>query len=209
MTDQEIYNLIFMPGFSTAKIVTDVSGRGVGMDVVNRNVQELRGQIDIRSAKGKGTTFALRLPLTLAIMDGIIVQVGSEQYIIPTLSVVESIRPKREELSTIMENAEMLCIRGKLMPMFRISGLFQLQNAVKNPEDALVIIVEDEGKQVGFMVDSLVGHQQIVIKSLGESVGHLKGISGGAIMADGRVGLILDVTGIVKIAISGSNRIAA
>jgi len=209
MTDQEIYNLIFMPGFSTAKIVTDVSGRGVGMDVVNRNVQELRGQIDIRSAKGKGTTFALRLPLTLAIMDGIIVQVGSEQYIIPTLSVVESIRPKREELSTIMENAEMLCIRGKLMPMFRISGLFQLQNAVKNPEDALVIIVEDEGKQVGFMVDSLVGHQQIVIKSLGESVGNLKGISGGAIMADGRVGLILDVTGIVKIAISGSNRIAA
>jgi two-component system chemotaxis sensor kinase CheA len=122
---------------------------------------------------------------------------------------VESIRPKREELSTIMENAEMLCIRGKLMPMFRISGLFQLQNAVKNPEDALVIIVEDEGKQVGFMVDSLVGHQQIVIKSLGESVGNLKGISGGAIMADGRVGLILDVTGIVKIAMSGSNRIAA
>jgi two-component system chemotaxis sensor kinase CheA len=209
MTDQEIYNLIFMPGFSTAKIVTDVSGRGVGMDVVNRNVQELRGQIDIRSAKGKGTTFALRLPLTLAIMDGIIVQIGSEQYIIPTLLVVESIRPKREELSTIMENAEMLCIRGKLMPMFRISGLFQLQNAVKNPEDALVIIVEDEGKQVGFMVDSLVGHQQIVIKSLGESVGNLKGISGGAIMADGRVGLILDVTGIVKIAMSGSNRIAA
>jgi two-component system, chemotaxis family, sensor kinase CheA len=204
LTDQEIYNLIFMPGFSTAKIVTDVSGRGVGMDVVNRNVQSLRGQIDIHSIQNKGTTFALRLPLTLAIMDGIIVQVGLEQYIIPTLSVVESIRPKREEISTIMGDAEMLCIRGKLLPMFRISSLFQLNNSVEDPTEALVVIVEDEGKKVGFMVDSLVGHQQIVIKSLGESMGHLKGISGGAIMADGQVGLILDVAGIVKLAVAGT-----
>jgi len=208
MTDQEIFNLIFMPGFSTAKIVTDVSGRGVGMDVVNRNVQALRGQIEIHSTQGKGTTFALRLPLTLAIMDGIIVQVGLEQYIIPTLSVVESIRPKREEISTVMGNSEMLCIRGKLLPMFRISGLFQLNDAVQDPTEALVVIVEDEGKKIGFMVDSLVGHQQIVIKSLGESMGHLKGISGGAIMADGQVGLILDVAGIVKLAVAGNSMAA-
>jgi two-component system chemotaxis sensor kinase CheA len=202
LTDQEIYNLIFMPGFSTAKTVTDVSGRGVGMDVVNRSMQTLRGQIDIHSAIGKGTTFTLRLPLTLAIMDGIIVQAGSEQYIIPTLSVVESIRPKSDELSTVMGDSEMLCIRGKLMPMFRISSLFQLQDSVDDPTEALIVIVEDEGKQVGFMVDSLVGHQQIVIKSLGESMGSLRGISGGAIMADGRVGLILDVAGILKLAVA-------
>jgi len=205
LSEQEIYNLIFMPGFSTAKVVTDVSGRGVGMDVVNRNVQALRGQVEIHSVVGKGATFMLRLPLTLAIMDGIIVQVGSEQYIIPTLSVVESIRPKSEEISTVMGNSEMLCIRGKLLPMFRISNLFQLHDAIKDPTEALIVVVEDEGKQVGFMVDSLVGHQQIVIKSLGESMGDLKGISGGAIMADGRVGLILDVAGIVKLAITGMN----
>ena len=205
LSEQEIYNLIFMPGFSTAKVVTDVSGRGVGMDVVNRNVQALRGQVEIHSVVGKGATFMLRLPLTLAIMDGIIVQVGSEQYIIPTLSVVESIRPKPEEISTVMGNSEMLCIRGKLLPMFRISNLFQLHDAIKDPTEALIVVVEDEGKQVGFMVDSLVGHQQIVIKSLGESMGDLKGISGGAIMADGRVGLILDVAGIVKLAITGMN----
>ncbi|MGB9594701.1 MAG: chemotaxis protein CheA [Candidatus Poribacteria bacterium] len=205
LSEQEIYNLIFMPGFSTAKVVTDVSGRGVGMDVVNRNVQALRGQVEIHSTVGKGATFMLRLPLTLAIMDGIIVQVGSEQYIIPTLSVVESIRPKPEEISTVMGNSEMLCIRGKFLPMFRISNLFQLHDAIKDPTEALIVVVEDEGKQVGFMVDSLVGHQQIVIKSLGESMGDLRGISGGAIMADGRVGLILDVAGIVKLAITGSS----
>jgi two-component system chemotaxis sensor kinase CheA len=210
MTEQEIYNLIFMPGFSTAKIVTDVSGRGVGMDVVNRNIQSLRGQIEIHSSRGKGTIFTLRLPLTLAIMDGIIVQVGTEQYIIPTLSVVESIRPKYEEISTIMGNAEMLSVRGKLLPMFRVSSLFQVNDAIQDPTEALIVIVEDEGKQVGFMVDNLVGHQQIVIKSLGDSFNNIKGISGGAIMADGRVGLILDVSGIVKLAVSGTiNEMAA
>ncbi len=204
MFEHEIFNLIFMPGFSTAKVVTDVSGRGVGMDVVNRNIQALRGQIDIRSTNGKGTVFSLRLPLTLAIMDGIIVQVGSEQYIIPTLSVVESIRPRAEELSTIMENAEMLSIRGKFIPMFRVSSLFQVNDAIQDPTEALIVVVEEEGKQVGFMVDSLVGHQQIVIKSLGDSFDNIKGISGGAIMSDGQVGLILDVTGIVKLAVSGT-----
>ncbi len=202
LSDQEIYNLIFMPGFSTAKMVTDVSGRGVGMDVVNRNIQALRGQVEIRTMAGKGTTFAMRMPLTLAIMDGIIVKVGSEQYIIPTLSVVESIRPKQEDISTVMGNAEMISVRGKLIPMFRISRLFGLNDAVKDVTSALVVIVEDEGKQVGFVVDNLVGHQQIVIKSLGESFSNLKGISGGAIMADGRVGLILDVAGITRIAIN-------
>jgi two-component system chemotaxis sensor kinase CheA len=199
MTEQEIYNLIFMPGFSTAKIVTDVSGRGVGMDVVNRNIQSLRGQIEIHSSRGKGTIFTLRLPLTLAIMDGIIVQVGTEQYIIPTLSVVESIRPKYEEISTIMGNAEMLSVRGKLLPMFRVSSLFQVNDAIQDPTEALIVIV-----------DNLVGHQQIVIKSLGDSFNNIKGISGGAIMADGRVGLILDVSGIVKLAVSGTiNEMAA
>lgn len=203
LSDQEIYNLIFLPGFSTADSITDVSGRGVGMDVVNKNVQALRGQVEIHTTPGKGTTFVMRMPLTLAIMDGIIVQVGSEQYIIPTLSVVESIRPKKTDISTVMGKAEMIMIRGRLLPMFRISNLFGVSGAIEDPTEALVIVVEDEGKQVGFMVDNLVGHQQIVIKSLGGIFDGLVGISGGTIMADGRVGLILDVGGIIRLATNG------
>jgi len=202
-SDQEVLNLILKPGFSTAKTVTDVSGRGVGMDVVNRNVQMLRGQVEISSAPGKGTKFTMRLPLTLAIIDGIVVQVGAEQYIIPTLSVVESIRPAKGDVSTVMGRAEVVSIRGQTLPLFRVSRLFGIRDAIKDPAEALVVVVEDEGKQIGLLVDTLVGHHQIVIKNLGEFVGNLTGIAGGAIMSDGRVGLILDVAGIVKLAISG------
>lgn len=200
MTDQEVFNLIFAPGFSTAKVVTDVSGRGVGMDVVNRNIQALRGQVDISSVLGKGTTFSLRLPLTLAIIDGIVVQVGMERYIIPTLSVVESLKPSESELPTVLNSGEMVSVRGRLLPLFRISHLFGIDSAEEDPTKALVVIVEDSDRQVGLLVDDLIGHQQVVIKSLGGILGNITGVSGGAIMADGRVGLILDVGGIVRLA---------
>jgi len=209
MSDQEIFNLIFAPGFSTARKVTDVSGRGVGMDVVMKNLQALRGQIEIDSTKGKGTTFNLRLPLTLAIIDGIIVRVGTERYIIPTLSVVESLRPTKEEIPTVLKKGEMLSIRGQLLPLFRISRLFGISGAEDDPTKALIVVVEDEDKRTGLLVDDLIGHQQIVIKSLGNSNGETTGISGGAIMADGRVGLILDVAGIVKLTAEADDMMAA
>jgi two-component system chemotaxis sensor kinase CheA len=199
MSDQEIYNLIFAPGFSTAKNVTDVSGRGVGMDVVTQNIQALRGQVEIISVPGDGTTFSIRLPLTLAIIDGIIVRIGTERYVLPTLSVVESVRPTQEEIPTVLNRGEMISIRGKLLPLFRISELFGIQGAVEDPTEALVVVVEDEGERTGLLVDDLIGHQQIVIKNLGESTGNITGISGGAIMADGKVGLILDIAGIIKL----------
>ena len=201
MTDQEVFNLIFAPGFSTAQVVTDVSGRGVGMDVVNRNIQALRGQVDITSVLGKGTTFSIRLPLTLAIIDGIVVQVGMERYIIPTLSVVESLRPSENELPTVLNSGEMVSVRGRLLPLLRISYLFGIDSAEEDPTKALIVIVEDSDRQLGILVDDLIGHQQVVIKSLGGILGNITGVSGGAIMADDRVGLILDIGGIVRLAV--------
>lgn len=199
MTDKEIFNLIFTPGFSTAKKITDVSGRGVGMDVVNRNMQALRGKMEIDSTLGKGSVFSMRLPLTLAIIDGIVVRVGTERYIIPTLSVLESLRPTASEIPTVLNRGEMISIRGQLLPLFRISSLFSINEAEQDPTQALVVVVEDGAKQTGLLVDDLIGHQQVVIKSLGGSLGTITGISGGAIMADGRVGLILDVAGIIRL----------
>ena len=200
MTDREVFNLVFAPGFSTAKKVTDVSGRGVGMDVVKRNIEALRGTIELKSELGKGTTVSLRLPLTLAIIDGMIILVGNERYIVPTLSVVESLRPQKKDLSTVYGRGEMLSVRGSLMPLFRASTIFKVNNKKIDPTEVLAIIVENQGRHVALLVDSLIGQQQVVIKNLGEAMGKVQGISGGAIMADGKVGLILDISEIVKIA---------
>ena len=200
LTDQEVWNLIFAPGLSTAKVVTDVSGRGVGMDVVRRNIEQLRGQIEIQSTLGKGTTFSIRLPLTLAIIDGMVIRVGQQRYIIPTLSVVRSVRPAAADLSTVLGRGEMLSLQGKLIPLFRLSRLFDVEGAEQDPTRAIVVIVEDEGRQIGLLTDDLLGQQQIVIKSLGESMQGIQGLSGGAVMPDGHVGLILDVGGLAKLA---------
>jgi len=202
MSDREVFNLIFAPGFSTAKKITDVSGRGVGMDVVKRNLETLRGSVELMSETGKGTTVSMRLPLTLAIIDGMIIRVGRERYIIPTLSVMESLRPRPEDLNTVADKGEMLTVRGRLLPLYRLSKLFEIDGAIQNPSEALVIIVEDQGHNVAFLVDSLIGQQQVVIKSLGEGLGKIQGISGGAIMSDGRVGLILDISGLIKLALA-------
>lgn len=200
LSDREVYNLVFQPGFSTAKVVTDVSGRGVGMDVVKRNIDALRGQIDITSEVGKGTTFSIRLPLTLAIIDGMVIRVGSERYIIPTLSIIRSIRPKPSELSSILGRGEMLAVHGKLLPLFRLDRLFNVSGSEQDATRSIAVIVEDEGRQIGLLIDELLGQQQIVIKSLGEAMRGIPGIAGGAIMPDGHVGLILDVGGLVRLA---------
>jgi two-component system, chemotaxis family, sensor kinase CheA len=200
LTDREIFNTILLPGFSTARKVTDVSGRGVGMDVVKRTIEDLRGNIDIISSPGSGTTISLRLPLTLAIIDGMLVRIGTERYIIPTLSIVESVRPRMQDITTVINKGEMISIRDKLIPLFRLADLFNIKGALKNIEDSIVIVVEDSGSMTGIMVDELLGQQSTVIKSLGALKG-LTGISGGSIMTDGSVGIILDIAGIVKLAV--------
>ncbi len=200
LSEKEIFNMILLPGFSTAKKVTDVSGRGVGMDVVKRNITDLRGNIEISSEPGKGTTFSLRLPLTLAIIDGMLVRIGNERFIIPTLNIVKSIRPKHEDISTVINRGEMIQIRDNLIPLFRLANLFQVEGAKQDVIDGIVIVVEDSGKMAGIMVDELLGQQSTVIKSLGDSMKGLLGISGGSILSDGQVGIILDVPGLVKLA---------
>jgi two-component system chemotaxis sensor kinase CheA len=198
LSDNEIFFLIFEPGFSTADVVTDVSGRGVGMDVVRRQITELRGRIDIQSAKGRGTTFLLRLPLTLAIIDGLIVGVGEERYILPINSVREMLRPTPEMIFTMEGRAEMAMVRGELLPIVRLDRRFAIEGARQNPCEALFVVAEAQGRRFCLLVDELLGKQEVVIKSLGDTFRQVSGISGGAILGDGRVGLILDLNGVLR-----------
>lgn len=193
MSDSEVYSLIFAPGFSTAEKITDISGRGVGMDVVRRNLEAIRGRIDITSTLGKGTTFAIRLPLTLAVTDGMLVRVGEERFIIPLTHIHMSFRPEPSMISTVVGKGEMVLLRGELMPVVRLHRLFDVDNAVQSPLDGLLMIVGDGHKRTALLVDELLGQQQVVAKTLGDGLGKVEGVSGGAILGDGRVGLILDV----------------
>ncbi len=195
-TDSEIYNLIFQPGFSTAEKVTDVSGRGVGMDVVKKAMEKLRGRVEINTRPGEGTTFVISLPLTLAIIEGMLVRVGAERYIIPVFSVLESFRPTKEQYSTVEGKGEMLLSRGRLIPMVRLDRTFKVKGDAADPWESLVVIVEHEGRQMGLLLDELLGKEEVVIKSMGAAMQNINGIAGGAIMGDGRVGLILDMAGI-------------
>ena len=199
-TEREIINLIFEPGFSTAEKVTDVSGRGVGMDVVKRNIESMRGQVEVTTKPGNGSIFSIRIPLTLAIIDGMAVNIGGEKYIIPTLSIEMSLRPKEKDLTLVMDKGEMLDVQGRLIPVIRLYRLFEVENAIEDPTKALLVVVEEDGRKAGLLVDKLLGKQQIVIKNLGESMKNIMGISGGAIMPDGSVGLILDIGGIIRLA---------
>jgi len=199
LSDREIWNLIFEAGFSTAKKITDVSGRGVGMDVVRKNIESLRGKVEIRSEKGKGSVFTIILPLTLAIIEGMIVRAGIEKYIIPTLSVVASLHPKPGDISTVVNRGEMLSFQGELISLFRLSRFFKINGAEQDPTRAVIVVVEAGGQQIGLLVDELLGQQQVVIKSLSETFQGIEGISGGTIMPDGRVGLIINVDGLLKI----------
>ena len=199
LTDKEIYDLIFAPGFSTAEVVTDISGRGVGMDVVRRNIEKLRGKVDIETVLGQGTTFTIYLPLTLAIIDGMIVSSGGERYIIPTLSVRESFRPKPEMISTVRERGEMVNVRGRLSPLLRLAAYFNRPSKVTEPSDGIVVVVES-GQQIRcLLVDELIGKQEVVIKSLGGALKKNAALAGGAVLGDGRIGLILNVDALVKL----------
>jgi two-component system chemotaxis sensor kinase CheA len=193
LTDAEVFNLIFAPGFSTAEKVTEVSGRGVGMDVVKRNVEGMRGQVVIESVPGRGSTFRLVLPLTLAIIDGMLVKVGAERYLIPSLSIVEALQPTPAMLSSMAERDELLTVRGQVMPLLRLSGMLSVEQARVDPTEALVVVVESGGKRIGLLVDQVVAQQQVVIKSLGQGVGKAEYYSGAAILSDGCVGLILNI----------------
>lgn len=200
LSDEEIYKLIFHAGLSTAQKITSVSGRGVGMDVVKKNIEALQGKIDISSINGKGTTFTIRLPLTLAIIDGQIVKVGNNRYIIPINSIISTLRPQTNQLSSIQNRGELIMIRGKLLPLIHLYKLFDTVPTTKDPTKALLVIVEEDGNKCCLLVDELLGQQQVVIKSLGEGLGKAKGVSGGAIMGDGKVSLILDVPGLIQLA---------
>lgn len=197
LTDSEVYNLIFHPGFSTAEKVTDVSGRGVGMDVVRKHVQKLRGRIEIESKRGEGTTFTVRLPLTLAIIDGLVVGVGGERFIIPIFAVAEMIRPAEDQVFTVEGRREMTTVRGQLLPIVRLHECFHLQPRFTKVHDALLIVGEtSNAMRFCLMVDDLIGKQEVVIKSLGETLRNIPGVAGGAILGDGRVGLIVDMDAI-------------
>ena len=200
LSEKELINLIFEPGFSTADSVTDLSGRGVGMDVVKTNIEELRGRVGIESSLGKGTTFNISIPLTLAIIDGMIVRVGLERYIIPTLSIITSNKLEENMINTIMDKGKTINIQGDLLPLFSLKELFDGPDDSKENKVELIVVVEEGGRKAALVVDELLGKQQIVIKNLGESLQYVGGISGGAIMSDGVVGLILDIDAIIEIA---------
>ena len=196
-SNYELNNLIFLPGFSTADQITDVSGRGVGMDVVKKAVEKLRGKVEAISEPGKGSLFVIRLPLTMAIIDGIIVRVGSERYIIPTTAIQESLKPRPENYNTVQGKGETLMVRGSVLPIIRLYELFHVEPTYNDPCDAIVVVVEYEGRQRAIMVDELLGKQEVVIKNLG-GLSDIPGVAGGTILGDGRVGLILDLAGIVQ-----------
>jgi two-component system chemotaxis sensor kinase CheA len=204
LSDREVFNLIFEGGLSTADAVTDLSGRGVGMDVVKKNIEALRGQVEIQSEPGKGSVFKMSVPLTLAIIDGMVVRVCRETYVIPTPSIVRSIKPDPEALSTIFRRGEVLWLQGKSIPLVRLASLFHLPEAARDSDAKLVVVVEEDGKQIGLVIDELVGRQQIVIKPLGEVMRDIPGIAGGAIMPNGRVGLILDIGGLIGLSHMGA-----
>jgi two-component system chemotaxis sensor kinase CheA len=204
MSDAEVYQLIFAPGFSTADQVTDVSGRGVGMDVVKRNIESVRGRVEITSAPGAGTTFHVRLPLTLAVTDGMLVRVGDERYVVPLTNIHMSFRPDAPMLQSIGGRGEVVTLRGETMPVVRLHRLFGVRGAAEDPTAALLMIVGDgRRRRSALLVDELLGQQQVVAKTLGDGLGRVRGVAGGAILGDGRVGLILDVAEICALAESG------
>jgi two-component system chemotaxis sensor kinase CheA len=197
-SESDAFHLIFEPGFSTAVKVTDVSGRGVGMDVVRRQIQKLRGHIEIQSRAGQGATFTLKVPLTLAIIDGLVVGVGAERYIVPLFAVHEMFRPAADALFTVQNRAEMVMVRGNLLPVLRLYRKFGVRPRSEDPCKGLLIVAEGEGHNFCLMVDELIGKQEAVIKSLGDTFKNIVGIAGGAILGDGRVALILDLAGLIK-----------
>ena len=199
LSDNDICNLIFQPGFSTAKEITDISGRGVGMDVVRRNVEELQGSVQVRSTEGQGSTMTVRLPLTLAILDGLLVQVHSEVYVIPLLSVVESISLEPGDIRMLVTAGEVIMLRGEVIPVISLCSLMQGESIGDGTQKRLLVIVEDQGRRLALIVDELLGQQQVVIKNLEANFRKVPGVAGATILGDGCVALILDICGIASL----------
>jgi len=197
--DKDLLYLILRPGFSTAAVVTAISGRGVGMDVVHRNISRLRGKIDIRSVSGQGTVFTIRLPLTLAVIDGLIIRVGGQRYILPTISVRESFPPKSCQITSLPGGGELVQMRKEVIPLLRLREHFQMKEDTGCPGDGILVVIESDGKKRCLMADELVGKQEVVIKNLGEVFKTDPMVSGGAILGDGCVGLILDAAALVHL----------
>ena len=198
LEDSEIFALIFAPGFSTADKITELSGRGVGMDVVQRNIEKLHGKIEIQSTRGQGTAFSILLPLTLAIIDSLIVGVGDERFILPSLAVRESIRPEPGSVKTVHEKGEVVTVRGRLTPILRLGRHLGIPTRSEDPSEGIVVVVESGDDARGLLVDELIGKQEVVIKNLGQTFRNQNLLAGAAILGDGRVGLILDVDTLVK-----------
>ncbi|HVT34312.1 MAG TPA: chemotaxis protein CheW [Nevskiaceae bacterium] len=205
MSDADVHQLIFAPGFSTAEVVTDVSGRGVGMDVVKKNIQALSGQVELSSRPGHGTTVTIRLPLTLAILDGMSVRVGEEIFIVPLNCVVESLQPAAGQVKSVAQSGQVVRVRNEYLPLVALHQVFNLPTQVRDARDGILVLLESEGKKIAALVDELVGQQQVVIKSLEANYRRVHGISGATILGDGRVALILDVADLVR----GSSRAMA
>jgi two-component system, chemotaxis family, sensor kinase CheA len=200
LTDEQIHELIFLPGFSTAEKTTDVSGRGVGMDVVRRNVKELGGTIEIGSDFGKGSRFIITLPLTLAIVDGQSVSVGSETYIVPLTSIIESLQLQPQSVSRLSGRGEVFSFRGEYLPIVRLHDLFGVKPRAHALHEGLIVVAEGDGRRIGLFVDELLGQQQVVIKSMETNYGPVDGVAGATILGDGCVALILDLPGLIRVA---------
>ncbi|HET8706342.1 MAG TPA: chemotaxis protein CheA, partial [Pseudomonadales bacterium] len=197
---EQINDLIFLPGFSTAAEVTDISGRGVGMDVVRRNIQELNGSVEVRSVPGKGSTFSIRLPLTLAILDGQLVRVGDETYIVPLVSIIESMQIRNQLINHVAGGCDVFRLRNEYIPIISLHDVLGVKACTQNIEERLLVVVEWANEKVGMVVDDLLAQQQVVIKSLENNYQRVEGISGATILGDGTVSLIIDVQGIVRMA---------
>jgi two-component system chemotaxis sensor kinase CheA len=198
LNDEQIDNLIFMPGFSTAEQISDVSGRGVGMDVVRRNINDLGGHVQISSREGRGSTIRIRLPLTLAILDGQLVRVGKEVYIISLLAIVETIQVTRERVNTLVGRTEVFRLRDEYLPVVKLCDQFGVEPDSRSAEDGLLVVVESDGKRAGVLVDDLLAQQQVVIKSLESNFKSVSGIAGATILGDGTVALIIDVPDLIR-----------
>ena len=206
LSDEEINNLIFLPGFSTAEKISDISGRGVGMDVVRRNIQDVGGRISLKSDRGKGMTIQLALPLTLAVMDGMVIRVGSETYVMPMSAIVECLRPPASDIHALIGTPGMLRLRGNLVPLVQLCDLLDISSTASGSDERVIIITDaGEGARFGIVVDELCGHQQVVVKSIEESYGSVPGIAGATILGNGRVAFILDVEKLSDIASSNQN----
>lgn len=198
VTKEKLVSIVFNPGFSTAEQASDLSGRGVGMDVVKTNIEDLRGSVEVKTKEGEGTLIRIKLPLTLAIIEGMLVRVGKSVLIIPLLSVIETIQIKQDDYKTVEGKGEVILVRGEYISLVRLNELFGIEASFNNPWDALIVIVESDGERIGIMIDDLIGQQQIVIKSLDNYISTSRSVSGATILGDGRVALIIDIHGMVE-----------